>query len=102
MKRLKNGLVFEGVKLVVVKSERQITLVNKFNGYAEIVDTEMVNEYPFILFKKAKEIGCGIPSLEHLLATLNGINYLNKFEQEVVKTLIINEEDQEDQEEEDE
>ena len=102
MRRLKNGLVFEGVKLVVVKSERQITLVNKFNGYAEIIDTEMVNEYPFILFKKAKEIECGVPTLQHLLATLNGINYLSKYEKQVVETLISEEDQDQEDEEEDE
>lgn len=100
MRRLKNGLVFEGVKLVVVKSERQITLVNKFNGYAEIIDTNLVNETPAVLFKTAKAIGCGIPTLEHLQATLNGINYLDKFDNQMIKGLI--EEDYSDYEEEEE
>lgn len=104
MKRLKNGLVFEGVKLVVVKSERQVTLVNKFNGYAEIVETELATKTPTVLFKTAKLIGCGVPTLEHLQATLNGIHFLDNLDNQMIRGLMeeYEENDFEEEEEEDE
>ena len=89
MNRLKNGLVFEGVKLVVVKNDKEVVLVNKMNGKTQSLSADMVNEYAFTMFEAAKYIGCGIPTLHHLLATVNGI--LSEYEKSVIDTIIVSE-----------